>query len=54
MHSDELETEDEPMQGKDSNVIDNVPATVEGIYLYSINIILLVCSSIELTGHKFC
>jgi hypothetical protein len=30
MHSDGLETEDEPMQGKDSNVIDDVPATFEG------------------------
>ena len=31
MYSDELETEDEPMQGKDSNVIDDVPATVQGV-----------------------
>ena len=33
MHSDELETEDELMQGQDSNVIDNVPATVQGVEL---------------------
>jgi hypothetical protein len=33
MHSDELETEDEPIQGNDSNIIDNVPATVSGVEL---------------------